>query len=77
MHSASEGRGALLMWQVLGALHGLHSLCVFFNVLRPRLYVAAGGLTGAWSVILLNAMNLAVACRCVTQGLKPVPAIQG
>ena len=50
-------------WQVLGALHGLHSLCVFFNVLRPRLYVAAGGLTAAWSVILLNAMNLAVACR--------------
>ncbi len=48
---------------MLGALHGLHSLCVFFNVLRPRLYVAAGGLTAAWSVILLNAMNLAVACR--------------
>ncbi len=52
------------MLQVLGALHAIHSLCIFFHVLRPRLQVATGALSGTTSIILLNAMNLAVACRC-------------
>jgi hypothetical protein len=48
---------------VLGALHGAHALLVALNLLAPRLRVASGGLAQAWSIILLNAMNLAVACR--------------
>ena len=50
--------------QVLAALHGVHALLVALNVLAPRLHVAGGGIVQAWSIIALNAMNLAVACRC-------------
>ncbi|BDA40538.1 hypothetical protein COCOBI_01-1910 [Coccomyxa sp. Obi] len=52
----------LLSCLVLGALHAIHSLCVFFHLLSPRLHVATGALSGTTSIILLNSMNLAVAC---------------
>ena len=49
---------------MLAALHGVHALLVALNVLAPRLHVAGGGLAQAWSIIALNAMNVAIACRC-------------
>lgn len=53
----------MAVWQVLATLHALHWLCVSLRVLRPRLHVDGGGLASATSIILLNSMNLAVACR--------------
>ena len=51
--------------QVLSILHAVHSLLVFFNILAPRLLVTNAGLVGSLSLIMLNSMNLAVACRHV------------
>ena len=47
----------------MSILHAVHSLLVFFNVLAPRLLVTNAGLVGSLSLIMLNSMNLAVACR--------------
>lgn len=51
------------MLQVLSILHAVHCLLVFFNILAPRLLVTNGGLAGSLSLIMLNSMTLAVACR--------------
>lgn len=61
--------------QVLGALHAIHSLCVFFHLLSPRLNVATGALSGTTSIILLNSMNLAVACRYLHACCLMVPSM--
>lgn len=51
------------MPQVLSILHAVHSLLVFFNLLAPRLLVTNSGFLGSLSLIMLNSMTLAVACR--------------
>ena len=50
-------------WQVLGALHACHLLAVGVGALAPGAFRGAAGRKEALSLILLNSMSLAVACR--------------
>ena len=47
---------------VLGLLHGAYGLAVMLRVLDPLLYAPMAGPREAWSIVLLNSVNLAVAC---------------
>ena len=47
---------------VLGLLHGAYGLAVMLRVLDPLLYAPMAGPREVWSIVLLNSVNLAVAC---------------
>jgi hypothetical protein len=46
----------------LGTLHAAYALAVALRLLRPRLHSPTAGARQAWSIVLLNSVNLAVAC---------------
>ena len=50
-------------WQVLGALHACHLLAAGVGAAAPGAFQGAAGRKEALSLILLNSMSLAVACR--------------
>lgn len=47
--------------QILGALHAIHAVAVFFKLMSPALYSTAR--RSMYTLIILNSLNLAVACR--------------
>lgn len=49
--------------QILGALHAIHAVAVFFKLMSPALY--STGRRSMYTLVILNSLNLAVACRCV------------
>lgn len=53
----------MVAWQVLGALHACHLLAVGVGAVAPGAFQGAAGRKEALSLILLNSMSLAVACR--------------
>ena len=49
--------------QILGALHAIHAVAVFFKVMSPALYSPGVSRTPMYTLVILNSLNLAVACR--------------
>ena len=49
--------------QVLGIIHALHAVAVFFKVMAPSLYHPSYRAREMWSIVTLNSFNLAIACR--------------
>lgn len=49
--------------QILGVMHGIHAVAVFFGLVSPLLYDASRTARKAHTIIFLNSLNLAVACR--------------
>ena len=51
--------------QILGALHAIHAVAVFFKLMSPALYSPGAGRRGRgmYTLVILNSLNLAVACR--------------
>ena len=47
---------------ILGLLHGAYGLLVGLRLLDPRLYSPMAGAAEVWSIVLMNSVNLAVAC---------------
>ena len=62
-HSCSIEHCVLL--QILGALHAIHAVAVFFKLMSPALYSPGAGRRGRgmYTLVILNSLNLAVACR--------------
>ena len=54
-----------LLLQILGALHAIHAVAVFFKLMSPALYSPGAGRRGRgmYTLVILNSLNLAVACR--------------
>ena len=49
--------------QILGALHAIHAVAVFFKLMSPALYSPGVGRRNMYTLVILNSLNLAVACR--------------
>ncbi|DBB07470.1 TPA: hypothetical protein ACH3X3_008941 [Trebouxia sp. C0006] len=65
----------LLSLLILGALHAIHAVAVFFKVMSPALYSPGVGRRNMYTLVILNSLNLAVACStyysfCGNAGLK-------
>ncbi|KAL3147784.1 hypothetical protein ABBQ32_002515 [Trebouxia sp. C0010 RCD-2024] len=65
----------LLSLLILGALHAIHAVAVFFKLMSPALYSPGAGRKGMYTLVILNSLNLAVACStyysfCGNAGLK-------
>lgn len=54
-----------VLLQILGALHAIHAVAVFFKMMSPALYSPGAGRRGRgmYTLVILNSLNLAVACR--------------
>ena len=55
--------------QILGALHTIHAVAVFFKFMSPALY--SPGVGRKYTLVILNSLNLAVACRSANALLLP------
>lgn len=63
--------------QILGALHAVHAVAVFFKLMSPALYSPGAGRRGMYTLVILNSLNLAVACRyACLQGASHVAPLQ-
>ena len=49
--------------QVLGVVHAVHAIAVFFKLMAPSLYHPSYRAHEMWSIVALNSFNLAMACR--------------
>ena len=58
--------------QILGALHAIHAVAVFFKLMSPALYSPGADRKGMYTLVILNSLNLAVACRYVCLSLHVI-----
>jgi hypothetical protein len=64
---------------LLGSLHALYGLLVSLRLLDPRLYSPTAGPTEVWSIVVMNSVNLAVACSVYYSfcGNAPLGSLEG
>ena len=49
--------------QILAGLHTLHAVAVFFKLMSAALYSPGVGRRSMYTLVVLNSLTLAVACR--------------
>lgn len=65
----------LVSLAALAVAHGLHSLAVTFHVIAPALQNPSAGRREVLSIALLNAITIAVACRCLPLALRACSSV--